>query len=77
MLGTTPEGTAVTTRITFIYENPNDPATFETDNPHLLAMARAIPGYQGMQVSRTRPTATTPRRHLTTPHHLSRQGLEP
>ncbi len=67
----------MTTRITFIYENPNDPATFETDNPHLLAMARAIPGYQGMQVSRTRPTATTPRRHLTTPHHLSRQGLDP
>ena len=39
----------MTTRITFIYENPNDPASFETDNPDLLAMARAIPGFQRME----------------------------
>lgn len=65
----------MTTRITFIYENPNDPATFETDNPDLLAMAKAIPGYRGIQVSLTRPTSTTPRRHLTI-QHPSRQGPE-
>ena len=44
----------MTTKITFIYENPNDPAAFETDNPDLLAMARAIPGFQCIQVSRAR-----------------------
>ena len=40
------------TKITFIYDNPNDPAAFETDNPDLLAMAKAIPGFQCIQVSR-------------------------
>jgi hypothetical protein len=47
----TPTGAAVTTRITFIYDNPNDPVAFETDNPDLMAMARAIPGFQCIQVS--------------------------
>jgi len=44
----------VITKITFIYDSPNDPAAFETDNPHLLAMARAIPGFQCIEVSRAR-----------------------
>lgn len=43
------------TKITFIYDHPNDPAAFETDNPDLLAMAKAIPGFQRIQVSRVRP----------------------
>lgn len=47
----------MTTRITFFYESPNDPASFETDNPDLLAMARAIPGFQRMECSRERPRA--------------------
>lgn len=47
----------MTTRITFFYESPNDPASFETDNPDLLAMARAIPGFQRMEYSRARPRA--------------------
>jgi hypothetical protein len=63
----------VPTRITFIYDNPNDPAAFETDHPDLLAMAKAIPGFQCVKVSRgvprsiaallrRRTTVTAPRR---------------
>jgi len=41
----------VTTRITFIYDNPNDPIAFEADHPDLMAMARAIPGFQRVDTS--------------------------
>lgn len=40
------------TKITFIYDTSKDPSDFEGDNPDLMAMARAIPGFQKLEASR-------------------------
>ena len=49
----------MTTRISFIYETPLDPAEFETNNRELLRVARAIPGFQRVETSRSWRTSIT------------------
>jgi uncharacterized protein (TIGR02118 family) len=43
------------TKISFVYDNPTDPAAFEADYPEQLAMARKLPGLTRMQTSRVWP----------------------
>jgi uncharacterized protein (TIGR02118 family) len=44
------------TKITVIYDNPTDPAAFESEYPTAqLAAARRIPGYVRMETSRVWP----------------------
>ena len=45
----------MTTKITVIYENPQDPAAFEADYPAQLALARNIPGVQKIETSKVWP----------------------
>ena len=42
----------MTTKITLVFDNPKDPEEFEAENPDLLAMVRAIPGFQRIETSR-------------------------
>ena len=55
----------MTTKITFIYDNLKDPADFEAENPDLMAMARVIPGFQGIETSQVRPRRTVVLRRRT------------
>lgn len=44
------------TKITFIYDNPADPATFEAGfSPEHLALARALPGVRRIESARVWP----------------------
>ena len=45
----------MTTKISFIYDNRTDPSAFEADHPDLLAVAKAIPGFQRIETSRVWP----------------------
>lgn len=45
----------MTTKITLIYDNPQDPDTFEAGYPDQLALARKIPGIQRMETSKVWP----------------------
>jgi hypothetical protein len=48
-IGTT--GAAITMRITFVFDTPLDHTEFAANNPHLMATARAIPGFQRLETS--------------------------
>ena len=43
------------TKITVIYDNPQDPAAFEAAYPSQLALAKKIPGIQRMETSKVWP----------------------
>jgi uncharacterized protein (TIGR02118 family) len=43
------------TKISFVYDNPTDPAAFEVAYPEQLAMARKLPGLTRMQTSKVWP----------------------
>ena len=43
------------TKITVIYDNPQDPAAFEAAYPAHLALAKQIPGIQRMETSKVWP----------------------
>ena len=43
------------TKITLIYDNPQDPAAFEAAYPAHLALAKQIPGIQRMETSKVWP----------------------
>jgi uncharacterized protein (TIGR02118 family) len=43
------------TKITVIYDNPQDPAAFEAAYPDHLALAKKIPGIQRMETSKVWP----------------------
>ena len=43
------------TKITVIYDNPQDPAAFEVAYPGHLALAKKIPGIQRMETSKVWP----------------------
>ena len=43
------------TKITVIYDNPQDPAAFEAAYPSQLALAKKIPGIQRMEASKVWP----------------------
>ena len=45
------------TRITFVFETPIDHRDFAARNPHLMATARAISGFQRIETSQGLPTA--------------------
>jgi uncharacterized protein (TIGR02118 family) len=45
----------VTTKITAIYDNPEDPAAFEAGYPEQLALAKKIPGIQKVESSKIWP----------------------
>jgi uncharacterized protein (TIGR02118 family) len=45
----------VTTKITVIYDNPADPATFEAGYPEQLALARKLPGVQEVESAKVLP----------------------
>ena len=45
----------MTTKITIIYDNPQDPPTFEADYPNQLTLARKIPGIQRIESSKVWP----------------------
>jgi uncharacterized protein (TIGR02118 family) len=45
----------VNTKITVIYDNPQDPAAFEAAYPGQLALAKKIPGIQRMETSKVWP----------------------
>jgi uncharacterized protein (TIGR02118 family) len=45
----------VTTKITVIYDNPQDPEAFEAGYPDQLALARKMPGLQRMETSKVWP----------------------
>lgn len=45
----------MTTKITVIYDNPQDPEAFEAGYPDHLALARKIPGIQRMETSKVWP----------------------
>jgi uncharacterized protein (TIGR02118 family) len=45
----------VTTKITVIYDNPQDPEAFEAGYPDQLGLARKIPGIQRMETSKVWP----------------------
>ena len=42
------------TKITVIYDNPQDPTAFEAGYPDQLALARKIPGLQRVESSKVR-----------------------
>jgi len=46
-------------KISFSYETPLDPDDFEANNRDLLRVARAIPGFQRVETSRSWPTNIT------------------
>ena len=46
---------AGSTKITVIYENPDDPEAFEAGYPEQLARGRAIPGVQRTESSKVWP----------------------
>lgn len=48
-------GIDMPTRITLIYDNPADPASFEADYPDHLALAAKIPGLQRMEAAKVLP----------------------
>jgi uncharacterized protein (TIGR02118 family) len=43
------------TKITLIFDNPQDPEAFEAAYPEQLALARTIPGVQRMETSKVWP----------------------
>ncbi len=43
------------TKITVIYDNPQDPAAFEAGYPDQLALARKVPGIQRIETSKVWP----------------------
>jgi uncharacterized protein (TIGR02118 family) len=43
------------TKITFVYSNPTDPASFEEAYPAQLALARKLPGVTRLQTSKVWP----------------------
>jgi uncharacterized protein (TIGR02118 family) len=43
------------TKITFIYDNPADPAAFETGYPAVLELAKALPGITKVETSKVWP----------------------
>ena len=43
------------TKITLIYDNPQDPKAFEAGYPDHLALAKRIPGLQRMETSKVWP----------------------
>ena len=45
----------MTTKITVIYDNPQDPEAFEGAYPGQLALARRIPGLQKVETSKVMP----------------------
>jgi uncharacterized protein (TIGR02118 family) len=45
----------VTTKISLIYDNPDDPEAFEAGYPDQLALARKIPGVQRIETSKVWP----------------------
>jgi uncharacterized protein (TIGR02118 family) len=45
----------VTTKITVIYDNPADPATFEAGYPEQLALARKLPGVHKVESAKVYP----------------------
>lgn len=45
----------MSTKITFILDNPVDPAAFEADYPDLIDLARKIPGVLKMETSKVWP----------------------
>jgi uncharacterized protein (TIGR02118 family) len=44
-----------TTKISFVYSNPTDPAAFEAAYPDQLALARKLPGIIRLQTSKVWP----------------------
>jgi uncharacterized protein (TIGR02118 family) len=45
----------VTTKITVIYDNPQDPEAFEAGYPDQLPLARKLPGVQRIETSKVWP----------------------
>ncbi len=45
----------MTTKITVIYDNPQDPEAFEAGYPDQLALARKLPGVQRIETSKVWP----------------------
>jgi uncharacterized protein (TIGR02118 family) len=45
----------VTTKITVIYDNPQDPEAFEAGYPDQLALARKLPGVRRIETSKVWP----------------------
>ncbi|HEY1571189.1 MAG TPA: EthD family reductase [Pseudonocardiaceae bacterium] len=45
----------MTTKITAIYENPQDPTAFEAGHPEQLALARKIPGVTRIESAKVWP----------------------
>ncbi len=45
----------MTTKITVIYDNPQDPEAFEASYPDQIALARKLPGLQRMETSKVWP----------------------
>lgn len=43
------------TKITVIYDNPNDPAAFEAAHPAHLDLARGVPGVERLESSKVWP----------------------
>jgi uncharacterized protein (TIGR02118 family) len=43
------------TKITFVYSNPTDPAAFEQAYPEQLALARSLPGLARLEASKVWP----------------------
>jgi uncharacterized protein (TIGR02118 family) len=45
----------MSTRVSFIYDNPTDPAAFETGYPDQLALARKLPGLRRLTAAKVLP----------------------
>ena len=45
----------MTTKISFIYDNPTDPEAFEAAYPEQLALARRLPGVQRLESAKVWP----------------------
>jgi uncharacterized protein (TIGR02118 family) len=43
------------TKITFVYDHPDDPAVFEAAYPELIALARTIPGLLRLETAKVWP----------------------
>jgi uncharacterized protein (TIGR02118 family) len=52
---TVEEPSAVTTKITFIFDNPKDPQAFEAAYPDQLALAKKIPGIEKVETAKVWP----------------------
>jgi hypothetical protein len=66
----------MTTKISVIYDNPEDPDAFEAGYPNQLALARKIPGIQRMETFKVCANRTVPTLQRGSPRRRSVSSLD-